>query len=419
MLLAARTGNMTVSAIRELLKVVSQPGMISLAGGIPAPESFPLELLEHLYRTVLEKHGAAALQYGASEGFAPFLQALVGHLEPLGIRVTAEDILASSGSQGMLDALGMVLLSKGDKVAVESPTYLGALQAFAPYEPRYLTIETDEDGLVPEALEAALRRESVKFLYLVPTFQNPTGRTLSLERRTAVADLIRRHDVLLVEDDPYSALRYRGDPLPSLQSLAPEQVVYLGTLSKVLAPGLRVGYCVAPPSLRKWLVIAKQGIDLHTGSLSQALAAEYLSGGHLQKHLPTIISLYRPRQEAMLEALERFFPPGFHWSRPQGGMFIWAEGPPGLDMSEVYPRAVARNVAFVPGRYFYAEPDRGLETLRLNFTMADEKSLARAIAILGEVLGSFSPRSGCSRASAPSSSVASAGSQLRRGSPGR
>lgn len=417
-ILAARTANMAVSAIRELLKVVSQPGMISLAGGIPAPESFPLDLLERLYREVLEKYGAAALQYGASEGFAPFRQALARHLQPLGIQVTAEDILASSGSQGVLDALGMVLLSKGDKVAVESPTYVGALQAFAPYEPRYLTVETDEDGLVPEALEAVLRKESIKFLYLVPTFQNPTGRTLSLERRLAVAALIRRHDLLLVEDDPYSALRYRGDPLPSLKSLAPEQVVYLGTLSKVLAPGLRVGYCVAPPSLRKWLVIAKQGIDLHTGSLSQALAAEYLSGGHLQDHLPRILALYRPRQEAMLEAMQRFFPGTFRWSRPEGGMFIWAEGPRGLDMDEVYPRALARNVAFVPGRYFYAEPGRGRETLRLNYTMAAEPTLIRAIEVLAEVLGSFSSRSGCSCASAPGSFAASAGSSLRRGSPG-
>ena len=385
-ILARRTKTMGANAIREILKMVSQPGMISLAGGIPAPESFPLDLLGRLYQAVMDKYGAAALQYDPTEGFGPLREALANHLAALGIQTTPDGVLAASGSQGVLDALGMVLISRGDKVAVESPTYVGALQAFAPYEPRYVNIETDDEGLIPDALEAALRRHKIKFVYLVPTFQNPTGRTLPLDRRLEIAGLIRKYNALLVEDDPYSALRYRGDALPPIKSLAPEQVVYIGTMSKVLAPGLRVGYCIAPEALRKWLVIVKQGIDLHTGTLSQALAAEYLSGGHLQTHLPRILALYRPRQEAMLQAMDCFFPKTFRWSRPQGGMFIWAQGPRGMDMAEVYSRAVARKVAFVPGQYFYAQRGRGLETLRLNFTMADEQTLRQAIAVLSEVL---------------------------------
>lgn len=387
--LASRTDQMGVNAIREILKVVSYPGMISLAGGIPAPESFPLELMGHLYQTVLEKYGAAALQYGPTEGFGPLREALVDYLYLRGIRATVNEILIASGSQGVLDALGMALISTGDPVAVEAPTYIGAIQAFRPFVPRFVTIDTDECGVVPESLESALIHNDIKFIYLVPTFQNPTGRTLTLERRMAVARLIQKHDTLLVEDDPYSALRYRGADLPSIKSLAPDHVIYVGTLSKVLAPGLRIGFSVAPEALRKWLVIVKQGIDLHTNTLGQALATEYLNGGHLQRHLPGILSLYKPRQEAMLAAISRFFPDSFDWSKPEGGMFIWCQGPAGTDMEAVYKRAVDRKVAFVPGRYFYARPDQGGETLRLNYTMSDERTLWQAIEILGEVLDDY------------------------------
>jgi 2-aminoadipate transaminase len=387
-LLADRTKTMGVNAIREILKVVAQPGMISLAGGIPAPESFPLSLMQRLMESVLTRYGAAALQYDPSEGFGPLREALVDHLKRVYIEASSREILVTSGSQGALDAVAKVLISKGDCVAVEAPTYLGALQAFAPYEPRYAQVAADDGGMIPEALEQALRSDNVKFVYLVPTFQNPTGRTLSMRRRQAVARLIQTYDALLVEDDPYSALRYHGEALPPIKTLAPEHVVYISTLSKVFAPGLRIGFCIAPEPIRKWLVVVKQGIDLHTNTLSQALAAEYLSGGHIEDHLPKIIGLYAPRQRAMLAALARYFPRGFSWSRPQGGMFIWVEGPRGHDMVERYHQAVARNVAFVPGTYFYAGQDQGLETMRLNFTMANEEILTKAIKTLAEVLQS-------------------------------
>jgi 2-aminoadipate transaminase len=385
-ILAHRTSGMGASAIREILKVVSQPGMVSLAGGIPAPGSFPLNLMADLTEKVLEKYSASAFQYDTTEGFGPLREALVDHLSVKGVKAGSDEILVASGSQGVLNSLGMVAISKGDRVAVEAPTYLGALQAFTPYEPDYVRIETDDDGVIPESLEAILKSGPVKFIYLVPTFQNPTGRCLPLDRRQAVARLARQYNVLVVEDDPYSDLRYRGKPIASIHSMAPDHVLYIGTLSKVFAPGLRIGYCVAPEPIRRWLVIVKQGIDLHTGTFNQALAAEYLTGGYLAGHLPKIIQLYRPRQDAMLNAIEDHFPDACHWNHPEGGMFVWVRGPSGMDMETLYWKSVERNVAFVPGSYFFAHRGEGRETMRLNFTMADEKTLSRAVRILGETL---------------------------------
>ncbi len=278
-LLAQRTKHMRVNAIREILKVASQPGMISLAGGIPAPESFPLELIAELNGRVLATYAADALQYGLTEGFPPLREALAARLSTKGIPAEPEEVLITSGSQGVLDAIGKTLISPRDQIAVESPTYLGALQAFTPYEPEYISLVCDNDGLLPDSLEETLSRQSVKFVYLVPNFQNPTGRTLSMRRRRAVAKIIQNYGTLLVEDDPYGDLRYEGKALPSLKSLAPENVIYIGTLSKVFAPGLRLGYCVAPLAIQNWLVLVKQGVDLHTGTYSQALAAEYIAGG--------------------------------------------------------------------------------------------------------------------------------------------
>jgi 2-aminoadipate transaminase len=380
---------MDVNVIREILKVVSQPGMVSLAGGIPAPESFPMEIMRELTSIVIDKYGSKAFQYDPTEGFGPLRETLVDYLRPKGIQSTMADILVASGSQGVLDALGKVLISTGDTVAVEAPTYLGALQAFTPYEPQYARLDTDENGLIPESLEKVLARGGVKFIYLVPTFQNPTGRTIPLERRKQIAAIIKTHGALLIEDDPYGSLRYRGTDVPTIKSLAPDNVVYISTLSKVFAPGLRLGFCVAPAQIRKWLVIVKQGTDLHTSTFNQALAAEYIAGGFLATHLPNIINLYQPKQEAMLAALDSYFPDPFDWSRPEGGMFIWAEGPPGLNMETLYWKAVEKKVAFVPGKYFYSSPGEGIETMRLNFTMADEETIDRAIKTLAEVIKDF------------------------------
>lgn len=385
-LLARRTTTMGVNAIREILKVVAQPGMVSLAGGIPAPESFPMAILRELNTIVNQKYGSSAFQYDATEGFGPLREALVDHLAAKGVQAMAKEILISSGSQGVLDAMGKIMLDRGDAVAVEAPTYLGALQAFNPYEPEYVQMATDANGVIPEAMEEVLRTRSVKFIYLTPTFQNPTGRTLSLVRRKAVAELIQRFNTLLIEDDPYSDLRYQGEHLPPIKTFAPDNVVYTSTLSKIFAPGLRLGFCVAPPLVREWLVVVKQGVDLHTSTYNQALAAEYLSGGYLREHLPHIIELYRPKQLAMLTALDRYFPSEFTWTQPEGGMFLWLEGPAGLDAEQVYWRAIERKLAFVPGKFFFIRRGDGLATMRLNFTMVDEPTIDRAIALLAEVI---------------------------------
>jgi len=385
-LLATRTNNMKASVIRETLKVVSQPGIISLAGGIPAPESFPIDIFDELTTRVLQKYGPASLQYGPSEGFGPLREALVGLLAERGVAVTADDIVITSGSQGTLDTLGKILISKGDYVAVEAPTYMGAISAFNPYEPQYVSIVTDNDGVIPEALDETLAKFPVKFIYLIPTFQNPSGRTITLERRKAIAEIIKKHDALLVEDDPYSAIRYRGQSLPTIKSMAPDHVVYTSTMSKILSPGMRLGFTAAPPLIKKWMVLAKQGVDLHTSSLDQALAAEYIAAKYLDRQLPRIVALYKPRLEAMLNALEKYFPDDFTWSEPDGGMFVWAEGPEGLDTDTAYRKAVDAKVAFVPGKYFYVTKNQGLATMRLNFSMVNETTIDRGIRILADVL---------------------------------
>ena len=385
-LLADRTQKMGVNIIREILKVVSQPGMVSLAGGIPSPDSFPMDNMRELTERVMEKYESTAFQYDLTEGFIPLREALVPYLQQRQIQASVEQISIQSGSQGVLDALGKVLISPGDKIAVEAPTYLGAIQAFRPYEPQFIRMDMDDDGLIPESLEEVLNAHELKFIYTVPTFQNPTGRSTTAERRKQIAEIVQKHDVLLVEDDPYSALRYRGEALPTIKAFAPDHVVYITTLSKVLAPGLRIGICVAPELIHKWIVIVKQGVDLHTSTFSQALAAEYIAGGFLDEQLPKIIKLYRPKQEAMLNALEMYFPDNFTWSKPEGGMFLWAEGPDGLDMEQLYWSAVEKKVAYVPGKFFFTQPGEGNETMRLNFTMSDEATIERAIKTLADVI---------------------------------
>lgn len=385
-LLSERTRLIQSNAIREILKVVSQPGMVSLAGGIPAPESFPLPAIADLERAVMDRYGSLAFQYDLTEGFVPLRDALVGYVARASVSTTSEQVVVTSGSQGALDTLGKILITPGDRVAVEAPTYLGALSAFNPYGPEYVQLATDEEGMVPESLEEQLRHGPIKLVYLVPTFQNPGGRTLTLRRRKEIGRIVAENDLLLVEDDPYRELRYRGDALPAIHSFAPDNVVYLGTFSKVFAPGFRVGFAVAPEVVRRWMVLAKQGTDLHTSTYSQALCAEYLSSGELERHLPEIVEIYRPRRDAMISALEACFPPWMQWSDPDGGMFIWARTDSDLDTLKLYDDAVARKVAFVPGRFFFANPDDGRATMRLNFTMNNPEQITDAVHTLGELL---------------------------------
>lgn len=385
-LLADRTTTMGANVIREILKVVGKPGMVSLAGGIPSPDSFPMDKIKELTDRVFTKYGSSAFQYDLTEGFTPLREAMAEYLGHRGIKVSADEVMIQSGSQGVLDSLAKVLISKGDKIAVEAPTYLGAIQAFKPYEPQFVRMDMDENGLVPESLEEVFKNNKIKFVYTVPTFQNPTGRTLSLDRRKKIAEIIIKYNALLVEDDPYSNLRYSGDPVPSIKTMAPDNVVYITTLSKVLAPGLRIGVVVAPELISNWLVVVKQGVDLHTSTFSQAIASEYVSGGYLDAQLPKIVELYRPKHRAMLAALDRFFPEGFTFSKPEGGMFIWAEGPKELNLVDAYWKAVEQNVAYVPGKYFYTDDAEGFSSMRLNFTMAEVPVIEAAIEKLAGVL---------------------------------
>lgn len=391
-LFAHRTSRMGVSAIREILKVLSQPGMVSLAGGIPAPASFPMDILEELCAKVIKKYQTDAFQYSATEGFLPLRNALVDYVKNKEINCQLDELIISTGSQGSLDCLGKIFINPKDRIAVESPTYLGALQAFNPYDPKYVSIETDEQGLIPESLEKVLKKQTIKFIYLVPTFQNPTGRTIPLNRRKKIAEMIKKYSVLLIEDDPYSELRYQGKAIQSIKSLAPNNVVYLGTLSKIFAPGLRIGYSIAPADITNWLILTKQGVDLHTSTFNQALAAEYLTGGYLKKQLPKTIQVYRPKQLAMLKALQKYFPSDFTWSKPDGGMFIWVQGKKGMDMEKIYWQAIKNKVAYVPGKFFFTQPKQGLETMRLNFSMADEKTIDQAIKKLAAVITSASKK---------------------------
>lgn len=371
-------GQITGSAIRELLKLTEQPEFISFAGGLPAPECFPAEEIALAAERVLAGQAARALQYGPTEGFPPLRELLAGLMAGRGLAVLPEHVLVTSGSQQALDLLGKLLIDPGSAVLVEEPTYVGALQAFRPYGPRFVPLAMDDDGLLPAALEQALAEleaagQRPAFLYTVATFQNPTGVTLSAGRRAALLDLAARHRLRIVEDDPYGELRYSGAPVPSLAALdaqrhgGPRHVVYLSTFSKLLAPGLRVGWAAGTAELIHRMTLAKQGADLHTGSLAQAVAYETCRDGLLERQIPRIRRIYGERRAAMLAALERAMPSGVRWTRPEGGMFLWLTLPPGANAAALLARAVDQKVAFVPGPPFHANGG-GANTMRLNFS---------------------------------------------------
>jgi 2-aminoadipate transaminase len=269
---------------------------------------------------------------------------------------------------------------------VEGPTYLAALQAFNAYEANYVQMQTDDEGVIPESMEDMIKSNPVKFVYTVPTFQNPSGKTITIKRREQIAEIIKKYDVLLIEDDPYSALRYRGNELPTIKSMAPDNVIYASTFSKIFAPGLRIGFFVAPEEFGRWMVLVKQGVDLNTCTFTQALATEYLTGGYVQLQIRKIIQLYKPKLVTMLKALEENFPGNFKWSKPDGGMFLWVEGPKGMDMEDVYKRALERGVGFVPGKFFFPNPKNGIETMRMNFTNVTEEQIKQAIKTLAAIV---------------------------------
>lgn len=380
---AERAQKLQSSVIREILKITMRPEIISFAGGLPSPLTFPVERMKVAFDKVLSSNGKVALQYGPTDGYAPLREWVANSLSIEGATILPDQVLMVSGSQQGLDLLGKVLIDEGSKVAVETPSYLGALQAFSVYGPEFVSIPTDENGLMPESVVTAA--QGARLLYALPNFQNPTGRTLSLERRVALVETCAHMGLPLIEDDPYGALSYRGTPLPKMLTMNPQGVVYMGSFSKVLTPGIRLGYVVAPQTLVRKLEQAKQATDLHTAQLTQMVVHEVIKDGFLDQHIPEIRALYSSQCDAMLTALTEFFPAGVSWTKPEGGMFIWVTLPPHMDSMQLLDEAIAQNVAFVPGAPFYANnPERN--TLRLSFVTVSPERIREGVAKLGKLI---------------------------------
>jgi 2-aminoadipate transaminase len=376
------------SAIRDLLAVTAQPDVISFAGGLPAPELFPVEALRVSFDAVFRTEGAAALQYGPTEGHLPLRVYLAEQMAALGMPATPDEILITTGSQQALDLLGKVLLPRDSVVLVEAPSYVGALQAFTIHEPSFLTVPMDDEGLLVDqaaaVLAGAIARPSL--LYTVATFQNPSGVTMSLPRRQALLALCNDYGIPLVEDNPYGELRYEGETLPPFRALpGGEDAIYLGTFSKILAPGLRVGYVVAPSPLIARMVMAKQGADLHTDSLAQRAILHYLQHNDLPAQIERLRSVYRERRDAMLTALAGAFPAEVRFTHPEGGLFTWVALPDGSDCRSILADALRERVAFVPGDAFFAD-GRGTNTFRLNFSHCEPARIQEGVRRLGRVL---------------------------------
>ncbi|HET7208889.1 MAG TPA: PLP-dependent aminotransferase family protein [Terriglobales bacterium] len=387
---ATRTKAIKSSAIRELLKVTQRPEIISFGGGLPAPEVFPVERFAEACQRVLEKNGPASLQYSPTEGYPPLREMLAENMARYGIKARIENVLITTGSQQALDLIGKLFINTGDRVLVEAPTYLGALQAFNVYGAEYVSVPSDDDGIRTELLDGALRA-GPKFMYVLPNFQNPGGTTLSEGRRHELVLLADKYGIPIVEDDPYGQLRYEGEHLPSLVVLDRENlrrdngysignVIYLSTFSKTLAPGLRLGWIVAPPDVITKLVQLKQGADLHTSTFNQIVAYEVARDGFLDEHVKLIRKVYRERRDVMLEALQEFFPPEVTWTHPKGGLFLWVTLPEGVDSQKLFEAALQQNVAFVPGECFYGsngKPHR--PHMRLNFSNATPEQIRAGI----------------------------------------
>ena len=383
---ARRSARLNPSIIREILKVTEQPGVLSMAGGLPSADSFPVQAIREACERVLSQAPREALQYAASEGFAPLREWVAEHLRQQGMRLSAEQVLITTGSQQGLDLVGKVMVDAGAPVAVETPSYLGALQAFNPYEPIYSSLAGDADGPLPEAIQTlAHDAPGTRFAYLLPNFQNPSGRVIPEARRLALLAAAQAARVPLVEDNPYGDLWFEQAPPPPLAARWPEGVIYLGSFSKVLTPGFRLGYLVAPPELYPKLLQAKQAADLHTPGFNQRVVYEVIKNGFLDSHVPTIRARYKAQCTAMAEALTRHLPPGCEWQRPQGGMFFWLRLPAGCDAMALLPLAVAAGIAFVPGTPFYAH-GADVRTLRLSFVTLSPEDIGSGVAILGRVL---------------------------------
>jgi 2-aminoadipate transaminase len=391
---ANRTQRMGSSVIRELLKLTEQPDIISFGGGLPAPEVFPIKQFQEACNYVLEHDGPQSLQYSITEGYRPLREMIARHTGRYSVKITPDNILITSGSQQALDFLGRVFINQGDHIVVESPTYLGALQAWNAYGAQYIAVPSDENGMDVDQLEEALRI-GPKFIYVLPNFQNPSGTTLSLERRKKLVELADRYGVPIVEDDPYGQLRFEGEHLPSLVWLDSQyrgdngsytgNVIYLSTFSKLLAPGIRLAWVIAPEQVIRKLVQTKQAADLNTAAFNQMVAYEVGKGGFLDEHVKFIRQVYKERRDVMLETMEELFPSEVRWTKPQGGMFLWGILPEWMDAADVLKIAIERKVAFVPGASFHPNGG-GINTMRINFSYSNPDKIREGVTRLGTVL---------------------------------
>ncbi len=385
--LADRTNRMRSSIIRELLKFTLQPDVISFAGGLPAPAAFPVRDFQDACQWILEHDAEQVLQYGPTEGLPQLKDYLIETMQKYELPAVRENILFTNGSQQALDLLGRVFIDKGDKIVTGCPTYLGAIQAWNVYEPEYVTIPLDDDGMRMDKLETALKENpGAKFIYVLPNFHNPAGTTLPLDRRLRLVELAAAHGLFIVEDDPYGELRYEGEDITPIYAIHKENTIYLSTFSKTLAPGLRLGWIVAPQKIMVRLIQAKQGADLHTSTLAQYLAYDICQRGLLRAHVRKIRSIYRERRDAMLKAMEEYFPPGVTWTHPQGGLFLWVRLPECLDSQDLLDIAVEEKVAFVPGHAFYPGDGDGHCCMRLNFSYAPPEIIEEGIKRLGRAI---------------------------------
>ena len=385
---ASRMDLLTGSEIRELLKLAGKPGIISFAGGMPAMEMFPVEAMRKAANEVMDQMGAQAMQYSSTEGYLPLREIIAERMEAKqGVKTDADHILITSGSQMGLDYSARVFLDKGDVVLLEEPSYLGAINAFKACEPKFVTIPTDEDGMIIDELKKAIaENENIKFCYVIPDFQNPSGKEWSLERRKEFMEVMNENEIPVIEDNPYGELRFEGEPLPSLKSMDPKGlVVYLGTMSKVLAPGYRIGWVCADDEILAKYNFMEQAAALQASTISQMETAVFLQENDLDEHIKAIIEVYDKRRKAMMDALEANLPEGCTFTRSKGGLFTWIVLPEHMNAKELQPKCIERNVAYVPGGPFF--PNGGHEnTIRLNYSAMNEEQIKQGIETLCEVI---------------------------------
>ena len=380
--------NLKASEIRELLALTADPSIISFAGGLPAAELFPIDAWIEASNKVMKNNGAAALQYGPTDGFARLREHCVTRMEKVGCKdVKPEDIQILSGSQQGLDFVPRIFIDPGDYIIVESPTYLGALNAFKAYEPKFLQVALDEDGMILEDLEEKLKNhDNVKFIYVISDFQNPSGKTWTLERRKGLIELANKYDVMILEDNPYGELRFEGEVQPSLRSLDTEdRVIFMGTFSKIFSPGIRVGWFNAAPKVLEKFNLVKQGADLQTSTTTQMILSQFLDDNDLEAHIDQIIKVYGKRKNVMVDAMKKYFPEEVTFTNPEGGLFLWVTLPEGLNARDIAVKAIEQKVAFVPGGAFYPEsPEEN--HFRLNYSCMPEDKIEEGIKRLGDVL---------------------------------